>query len=198
MIRLFRVKAFVVLIGLSAFAAAQEPGADGSGNAAAPADSLAAGGIAADTAQDPGASLKAAAGMGAAQDTVVPAAPPQSSESARMYQYSVSRQRRDAPRQDSAPDTAKTRAEKPVATAIAQPPQTIRADSISILPKDMRQGAGRPAKVKKSGVILAVGTCALIGCGIAAYLLKNSRNDEIIAHNNRIPPPPEPPVNLRP
>jgi hypothetical protein len=124
------------------------------------------------------------------------------SESARMYQSAVSTMRRDAPGQSSALDTsANARRMKIAGEEIAAPPMPKRMDSITIAaqgdqPVNKPHSNQRP-QVKKSSILIAVGSCALIGCGIAAYVLKNSKNDDVIAQNNRIPPPPNPPVNLR-
>jgi hypothetical protein len=110
------------------------------------------------------------------------------SESARMYQSTYSGMRRDAPRQTDAIDTRTEKADSAAAaTAVGANP-----DSIS--PKESREASGSPVKIKKTGIILAVGSCAIIGCGIVAYLLANSKNDETVSQNNRIPPPPDPPV----
>jgi hypothetical protein len=125
------------------------------------------------------------------------------SDAARMYQSAVSKMRRDVPRQGVQPDTSANRRRMTITEPEASsPPGPTLNDSLSVAVNG-NQPVNQPAAehkphIKNSAVILAAGSCALIGCGIAVYLLKASKNDDIIARNNRIPPPPDPPVNIAP
>jgi hypothetical protein len=119
------------------------------------------------------------------------------SEAARMYRSSLSRMRRDAPQMNAAPDTLLKKRKmipaEPEGPKLSEPK---RADSLSPVAKSPAPVSSPPSKtkVKKSSIAVAVGSCALIGCGIAVYLLTNSKKDDAVSRNNPIPPPPDPPL----
>jgi hypothetical protein len=120
----------------------------------------------------------------------------QESESGNMYRSANSSMRRDVPRTESVPDTSLL-------------PQRIRIPDTatigSVLPKPADslhvsqnattdQTSAEPRiKLTKKSIIIAAGSCGLIGCGIVAYLLKNSKKDDVVSRPAGIPPPPDPP-----
>ena len=117
-------------------------------------------------------------------------------EAARMYRSSVSSMRRDASQQIGSRDTLlrkrKMIAPEPESPKVAEPK---RVDSVSSVVKKSPPDSAPPvkARVSKGAVAVAVGTCVLIGCGIAVYLFKNSKDNAAGSNNNRVPPPPDPP-----
>jgi hypothetical protein len=121
----------------------------------------------------------------------------QDSESGNMYRAVISSMRRDVPRTDSKPDSS-------LLPQRIRIPDTITTTSLSSKPADSLHASQIPTsdqtnpaelqiKLTKKAIIIAVGSCGLIGCGIVAYLLKNSKKDDVVSRPAGIPPPPDPP-----
>ena len=119
----------------------------------------------------------------------------QDSESGNMYRSFNSSMRRDVPRTESAPDTSsqlqRIRIPDTVTTTSVSPKPK---DSLSVIPTSDQTTSEPRIKMTKKGIIIAAGSCGLIGCGIVAYLLKNSKKDNVVSPTNiGIPFPPDPP-----
>ena len=110
---------------------------------------------------------------------------------------SVSRSmRRDMPSTGtSASDTHTIVQKKPEPPAVVeQPAKKPAAVRYLIIPGSQSQpSSGAHAQLKKSGVVLIIGACAIVAGAVAYYALKSSHDESAAAINNRIPPPPDPP-----
>jgi len=119
------------------------------------------------------------------------------SASERMYRNSAQNMRRDMPASPNSLDTAKriNPKKQDAPEAVSPPPRVPLGDSYLVIPSEAgKTPSGHGTHLKKSGVFLIVGACALVGGAGAYYVLKSSQNKGAAAINNRIPPPPDPPA----
>ena len=118
------------------------------------------------------------------------------SEAERMYRNASQSMRRDMPATPvSGSDTQSVRQKKQEETQAAEPaPQQPKKDSYLVIPASVsRTTSGHPAQIKKRGVHMILGACALVGGGVVLYLANHSKDRAATEINNRIPPPPDPP-----
>jgi hypothetical protein len=117
-----------------------------------------------------------------------------SAQAEQMYRSSMPVMRRDAPAAaNKASDTAQRLPSKLPELMTTPPPMPKQQESFLALPGERKAPSGPQTHLKKSGVLIAVGACAIVGGAVAFYLVKNSQDKSAVAINNRIPPPPDPP-----
>lgn len=116
-----------------------------------------------------------------------------------QYQSTLPVMRRDVPRSINGqnPSSRPQEREKFVASKdTAKLP--VRKDSILVVSNNTKEKPPVRPQIKKSSLYLALGVCALIGCGIAAYVIKSAPGNGSGAANTGIPLPPVPPSNFAP
>ena len=112
-----------------------------------------------------------------------------------QYQSTLPVMRRDAPGNSNTPSQPKQR-EKFVASkdTVKQP---VRKDSVLVVSIKIQANSPAGPQIKKSSLYLALGVCAILGAGIAIYVMKSSPGSGS-ASNTGIPAPPVPPSNFAP
>jgi hypothetical protein len=117
------------------------------------------------------------------------------SDGERMYRSVIPVMRRDEPTIGKAPDTsARAKQEKHPEPMMAPPPKPPAVDSFLVLPGARQASSGPKTHLQKRSVLIVLGACAVVGGAVAFYLIKNSQDKSAADINNRIPPPPDPPV----
>jgi len=113
-----------------------------------------------------------------------------------QYQSTLPVMRRDAPGNSNTPSQPKQR-EKFVASkdTVKSP---VRKDSVLVVSNNIRGNPPARSQIKKSGVYIALGACAILGAGIAAYVISSTPGSGSAASNTGIPAPPVPPSNFAP
>ncbi len=117
------------------------------------------------------------------------------SDGERMYRAVIPVMRRDEPTVEKATNTsARPRQEKHPEPMLAPPPKPAAADSFLVLPGTRQASSGQKTQLKKSNVLIVLGACAIATGAVVIYLIANSQNKSAKDVNNRIPPPPDPPI----
>lgn len=184
----FSISLAIVSVGATAFANNQAVPSDSSKNRPAMATALK------DSSRSDSIKATAPANTLKGQSTRDPANKTDTIGQA-QYQSTLPAIRRDIPQ--STAIGPKQQREKFITSADTVKPQ-VRKDSILIVINNSQGNPAGKAQIKKSGVFIALGMCALLGAGIAAYVMKSSPAGSSAASIAGIPPPPNPPSNFAP
>jgi hypothetical protein len=113
-----------------------------------------------------------------------------------QYQSTLPIMRRDAPGNSNTPSQPKQR-EKFVASkdTVKQP---VRKDSVLVVSNNIRENPSAKSQIKKSSVYIALGVCAILGAGIAVYVISSAPGSGSASSNTGIPAPPVPTSNFAP
>lgn len=117
-----------------------------------------------------------------------------------QYQSTLPVMRRDIPRgvNEAGNSSKPQEREKFVASKDTVKPQ-VKSNPVLVVSINKTQGklSGK-FQFNKRSVVIALGVCALLGGGIALYLIKSAPGNGTAASNTGIPAPPNPPASLAP
>ena len=116
-----------------------------------------------------------------------------------QYQSTLPVMRRDIPRgvNEAGNSSKPQEREKFVASKDTVKPQVRSPILVVSINKTQGKSSGK-FQLNKRSVIIALGVCALLGGGIALYLIKSAPGNGTAASNTGIPAPPNPPASLAP
>ena len=113
-----------------------------------------------------------------------------------QYQSTLPVMRRDAPGTSNTPSQPKQREKFVASKDTVKPP--VRRDSVLVVSNNIRGNPPVRSQIKKSSVYIALGACAILGAGIAIYVIQSAPGSGSAAANTGIPTPPVPPSNFAP
>lgn len=113
-----------------------------------------------------------------------------------QYQSTLPVMRRDAPRDLTTPSQPRQREKFVASKDTVKPP--VQKDSVLVVSNNIRGNPPARSQINKSSVYIALGVCAILGAGIAAYVISSSPGSGPSASNTGIPLPPIPPSNFAP
>ena len=113
-----------------------------------------------------------------------------------QYQSTLPVMRRDTPGTSNTPSQPKQREKFVASKDTVKPP--VRRDSVLVVSNNIRGNPPARSQIKKSSVYIALGACAILGAGIAIYVIQSAPGSGSAASNTGIPAPPVPPSNFDP